>query len=403
MNILVLTSSIKEPDDIDNSTTNVVLYFAKSWVESGHRVVLIHNESKFPYCFYKLPRFVYKILKKKSNTVIPSVSSRKVLFREEDGVSIARFPIFKIVPHSRFFKYQYLKQFKRIIDYLNNLKFVPDVVTGHWIEPQLVLVNKLSDHFSSKSGIVFHSEIPNGFPKEYFRILGKMSCVFFRNKHTLEKTLDVYENEEFTKKRTAICYSGIPEDYTSQMKQRSFNRDIFTICYAGRLVDYKKIDSIIEALVLSFPKKDFCFHIVGDGPSKGNLLDICKNYDIERNVIFHGALQRKETKKIMESCDCFAMISINEVFGLVYLEAMSCGCITIASKDGGLDGIINDGFNGFLCEQGNHQDLVRILNLIVSMSDNEIEVMQKNAFDTVKNYTDIEVSRRYLKELEGEL
>ena len=42
------------------------------------------------------------------------------------------------------------------------------------------------------------------------------------------------------------------------------------------------------------------------------------------------------------------MISKNEAFGLVYLEAMLAGCI-VASRNG-IDGIIIDGYNGFLCD-----------------------------------------------------
>ncbi len=36
------------------------------------------------------------------------------------------------------------------------------------------------------------------------------------------------------------------------------------------------------------------------------------------------------------------MISKNETCGLVYIEAMAVGCIMIASKNEGFDGIIND-------------------------------------------------------------
>lgn len=58
------------------------------------------------------------------------------------------------------------------------------------------------------------------------------------------------------------------------------------------------------------------------------------------------------------------MISTNEIFGLVYLEAMAASCLTIASKNGGVDGIIKCEKNGFLCEEGNDKELHSILNRI---------------------------------------
>ena len=52
----------------------------------------------------------------------------------------------------------------------------------------------------------------------------------------------------------------------------------------------------------------------------------------------------------MRESDIFILPSRNETFGMVYMEAMASGCITVCSKNDGVDGIIRDGINGFLCE-----------------------------------------------------
>ena len=52
-----------------------------------------------------------------------------------------------------------------------------------------------------------------------------------------------------------------------------------------------------------------------------------------------------------------------KTFGLVYLEAMARGCITVASRDEGFDGIIQDGVNGFLCKSGDETELVQYLHV----------------------------------------
>ena len=51
----------------------------------------------------------------------------------------------------------------------------------------------------------------------------------------------------------------------------------------------------------------------------------------------------------MKNAQIFTLISDNETFGMVYIEAMLQGCLVIASKGGGFDGIIQDGINGFIC------------------------------------------------------
>ena len=41
---------------------------------------------------------------------------------------------------------------------LDNFEFKPDVITGHWLNPQLILVAGLAQYYGAKSGFVFHSD-----------------------------------------------------------------------------------------------------------------------------------------------------------------------------------------------------------------------------------------------------
>lgn len=95
----------------------------------------------------------------------------------------------------------------------------------------------------------------------------------------------------------------------------------------------------------------------------------------------------------------FVMMSKNETFGLVYLEAMARGCITIASKREGFDGIIEDGVNGFLCEAGDPVDLASIITRIKGMSSNELWVISQKAMKTATTLTDENVAETYMEHL----
>ena len=96
----------------------------------------------------------------------------------------------------------------------------------------------------------------------------------------------------------------------------------------------------------------------------------------------------------MRDSDIFILPSKNETFGMVYLEALASGCITVCSKNDGIDGIIKDEFNGFLSENLEN-DINRIINF-----KNKQEILN-NAYNTIKKYTDINVAEYYLKNLEG--
>ena len=118
--------------------------------------------------------------------------------------------------------------------------------------------------------------------------------------------------------------------------------------------------------------------------------------NLRNKVFLKGRLERNEIKNYLNKSDVFVMISKHETFGLVYLEAMAAGCITIASKNEGFDGIIKDGVNGFLCEAGNTDELTSIINRINSMSKEDLEIISNNAQTTAKQMTDSQVAAAYI-------
>ena len=122
---------------------------------------------------------------------------------------------------------------------------------------------------------------------------------------------------------------------------------------AGRLVEYKKIDVALEAAKDAFEKEKFDFVVVGDGPMKVKLQSYIDGAGLQKQMHLLGQIDRNKLQKLMRERQVFVLISKHETFGLVYLEAMLQGCIVIASRFGGVDGIIKDGENGFLCEEGN--------------------------------------------------
>ena len=185
-----------------------------------------------------------------------------------------------------------------------------------------------------------------------------------------------------------VAASGIPDRFIERLNEENtkFFENPISIISAGRLVEYKMIDVALAAAAKAFDGTDFDFVVAGDGPMKAKL----QNYIDTNN-------QQKHASQV------FVLISKHETFGLVYLEAMLQGCIVIASKFGGVDGIIRDGKNGFLCEEGNEQELIEIFNRIKGLSKGEKQKLSQNAVTTAKHFSEYDVAKRYLKNITGEL
>ncbi len=70
---------------------------------------------------------------------------------------------------------------------------------------------------------------------------------------------------------------------------------------------------------------------------------------IER-VSFFAAPEPERLIDLYQSASVFALCSDEEGFGMVILEAMACGVPVVSTRSGGPDGIISDGYNGYLVD-----------------------------------------------------
>ena len=400
INILVLTSVYPQPDDENKDVTPTVKYFCQQWNKAGCNVVVIHSNSKFPFFLYKIPGFIQKKVSSKMGHAFPSERSREILEYNDEGIKVFRLPIWKMMPYGKFKKGIIVEQAFRIEKILTDLKFVPDIVLSHWVKPQIELIEELRKRYPVKYSLVFHGDCTKKNIKTYNlkTAVKNLDAVGCRN----ERYAKYVQSELGLNKLPFVCCSGIPdEDAEKQIiriNEMEFGEKNEFI-YVGRLVRYKNIDVIIKALHKVYGKKHYRLHIVGDGAEKNKLMKLARKLGMEERVIFYGFLPRKETFKIMRKSSCFIMVSNNEVFGMVYLEAMLAGCITIASVDGGADGIIINGENGFLSKQGNVDGLVNVLEKIRSMSYDEKVDIRKNAVITAYGYKDSKVAENYLNDI----
>ena len=101
----------------------------------------------------------------------------------------------------------------------------------------------------------------------------------------------------------------------------------------------------------------------------------------------------------MKEYHIFTLISDDETYGMVYIEAMLQGCLTIASRKGGFDGIIEDGENGFICDPGNEDELIGIYRRIKGLTAQERNEIGQRAIDLAIHYSEREVAERYLQDV----
>lgn len=397
MNILVLASEYPYEKDTNADRTKVVGYFAKEWAKQGHRVIAIVDSSTFPAAYYAIGDRVKGLVSKTFDVSrTPDRLWTKRFTYDEFGVHVENIPITKYVPHGKFSKKALDKQFKEIVTVLENNHFVPDVVTGHWVNPQIMLVSQIAKKYGAKSAFVFHADYGKENCEKFGvqKYIDQIDHIGFRSQSAAE----VAKGYLHFKEEPFVAASGIPDRFVERLQEedtKSFENPI-SIISAGRLVEYKMIDVALAAAAKAFDGTDFDFVVAGDGPMKAKLQSYIDGAGLQKQMHLLGQIDRNELQKLMKERQVFVLISKHETFGLVYLEAMLQGCIVIASRFGGVDGIIKNGENGFLCEEGNREELVQILTRINEMEKQTKESISNNAIMTAKKYTEKRVAERYL-------
>lgn len=169
-------------------------------------------------------------------------------------------------------------------------------------------------------------------------------------------------------------------------KELNINEEKITIGYVGRYEIRKGWEIFLEAIHMLENKERFQFIMVGTGDEEQQADQLIKKYQL--NVKKYNMLNQLELAKIYSALDifCFPTYRKSESLGLVGLEAMACGAITIASNMAGPTSYIKDGVNGFYFEPQNAKDLKEKIVHVVSMSRNEKEKVKQEAYQTVKEY-----------------
>lgn len=123
--------------------------------------------------------------------------------------------------------------------------------------------------------------------------------------------------------------------------------DAVYVAAVGRLVRRKNLAALLAALA-RLGRADVRLLVVGDGPERARLTAQAEAAGLRGRVDFRGRVDDATKYRLLAAADLFALPSLHEAFGLVYLEAMHCGLPVIAARPGGQEDYLDDGRTGFL-------------------------------------------------------
>ena len=184
---------------------------------------------------------------------------------------------------------------------------------------------------------------------------------------------------------------GVNHSFFRPLLNFGAESNIIKICSVSRIEQFKGHDFI--ATVLAKLPENFRnqieWNIAGTGEYLSELKKIIYDLGIDNIVNFHGFVNDSDLPAFYNSNDLFILCSREnhnniyvEGFGLVFLEAQSCGIPVIGTNTGGIGDAISDGNGGWLITQDNVKELYDIIEAIL-IDKSMVKSMGKKARNRV--------------------
>jgi len=147
--------------------------------------------------------------------------------------------------------------------------------------------------------------------------------------------LSIYRQEPDPARMAALRQRwAIPADHT-------------VLLYLGRMAKEKNLEQLVDQIAAS-GRRDVTLLLVGDGPDREEVLDYTRSRGLD--VIFTGMVPHSEVADYYRLGDLFVTASTSETQGLTYFEALAAGVPVLCRRDPCVDGVVEDGVNGWQYE-----------------------------------------------------
>ena len=260
----------------------------------------------------------------------------------------------------------YLLWFSRTVNQIIALDKKIDVVHAHGAilngTVAYLLNKKLKIPFVISEHTGPFSKISNSFVKRHWAkfILNKADTVFAVSNHLKNEMIAMGIN------KSNIHVSFNPVD-SNLFKVPPFNYKCENLLFVSRLEPFKGGLRTLKAFHNKMDKLEgWQLTICGDGPEKGLILKYVNEHQLSSYVTIKGVLTKQEYVKELYNASFLVFPSLHESFGLIPVEAMTCGLPVITTDATAMPEYVNKQ-NGVLLKNSSVEE---IGEAIMEMSNN---------------------------------
>jgi teichuronic acid biosynthesis glycosyltransferase TuaC len=286
--------------------------------------------------------------------------------------------------------------------------FKPDIIHIHHLEIRFPFtyyaINKeipLVTTVHSPSSVEFRD---NQFSKQMMKLIylnlkfsDNLIFVSQLSKTRFKRVLD----KSLNNKRIWIILNPVnskiyyPVDKKEARKYLGIDTDRPVILFVGNIHKRKGLNTLIDSIsILRSKNIKVKLIIVGEGPDKDQIIDLIKEKKLSSEISIKGSVP--SLIYYYNSSDLFVLPSLYESFGLVYIEAMLCGCPVIGTDNVPLEVIPNSSY-GYRVQSNNPEELAKKIEISLSRDWNRDHIVKyARSFDWSVKINEFEKIYRFL-------
>lgn len=297
-----------------------------------------------------------------------------------------------------------LFQLKRIyqknkFDFIFHYTIKPNIygtLAARWCKiPSIAITTGLGKLFS------FNNKVVKFFSTKLYQIAARYSQqIWFLNQSDLDSFI---KKGIISKEKTFLLPSeGIdtqkfkPKETYSRVEPKKL-----TFLFAGRIIWDKGVKEFVEAAkIIKKNHSNIDFQILGFiDPSNPNAVPYEDIQRWQRKNIISYLGETEDVRPYLEEASCLVLPSFyNEGVSRILLEAAAMGKPIITTDNVGCRDVVEDNFNGFICQPKDKNDLVQKILKFVKLPFKEQELMGLNGRKVVINkFSEERIINIYIK------
>jgi glycosyltransferase involved in cell wall biosynthesis len=175
--------------------------------------------------------------------------------------------------------------------------------------------------------------------------------------------------------------------------------------YVGRLVPEKGVDDLLKALARLVELPWEC-RIAGNGPERGNLIELAEQLKISERVTFTGYVPHGEMRCHVKSLSVLILPSRTrpnwkEQFGRVIIEALAAGVPVIGTGSGEIPFLIRKLQGGIVVKEGDIVELAAAIADLIGNKQERIRLGSLGRENVKRYYLESEIAKQFVAAVEA--